>query len=85
MAGEGLKQSLNAYLLLLIAVSTLGSLQFGYHLVSACSLSLKLNLANCLRVGAQRAPGCHHLQQEIHHRLVPPPHPRMARLLPADR
>lgn len=36
MAGQGLRQYLNdvsPYLILLIAVSTLGSLQFGYHLV----------------------------------------------------
>ncbi|KAK7415796.1 Bifunctional purine biosynthesis protein PurH [Neonectria magnoliae] len=35
MAGQGIRQCLNdisAYLILLIAVSTLGSLQFGYHL-----------------------------------------------------
>lgn len=36
MAGHGIRQCLNditAYLILLIVISTLGSLQFGFHLV----------------------------------------------------
>ena len=68
MAGRGLRQSLNhitAYLLLVITIATVGSLQYGYHLVRVAPPSVPdLVTLTILPLGrTQRAPRCHHMPQ----------------------
>lgn len=47
MAGRGIRQCLHdvtAYLILLIVITTLGSLQYGFHLVSSAPLTPHVSL-----------------------------------------